>query len=151
LRTLDPGRNGDIAGIGGQGASVTYKVTDAQGRQLVTGAAPVSAVGGFDTKVKLPTTPNLGYADIAFETTGRMKGSYSHSIQVEEFRRPEFEVNAQASQGPFLVGSSGDVTVNAKYFAGGPLAGAPVAWSVSASQTSFTPPNRDDYIFGAWE
>src|SRR6185436_9789002 len=63
----------------------------------------------------------------------------------------EFEVSAQASQGPFLVGSGGDVTVNAKYFAGGPLPGAPVAWNVTASQTSFTPPGRDDYVFGIWQ
>ena len=29
-------------------------------------------------------------------------------------------------------------------------AGAQVAWYMSASQTSFTPPNRDDYVFGSW-
>ena len=33
-----------------------------------------------------------------------MRGSYSHGFQIEEFRRPEFEVTAQASPGPFLVG-----------------------------------------------
>jgi len=80
-----------------------------------------------------------------------MHSSYSHGFQIEEFRRPEFEVNAQATQGPFLVGGTGDVTVTAKYFAGGPLPGAPVNWYVTASATNYTPPNRDDYIFGSWE
>ena len=75
---------------------------------------------------------------------------HNHSIRVEEFRRPEFEVSAQASQGPFVVGGTGDVTVSAKYYSGGPLPGAPVNWFVTANSTSYTPPNRDDYVFGQW-
>ena len=151
LRMVDQGKGGDIAGINGAVTSVTYKVTDATGNQIATGTAPVNPVGGFDTKFTLPKTPNLGYATIAFETQGSVKGYYGHNFQIEEFRRPEFEVSAQASQGPFLVGGGGDVTVTAKYFAGGPLAGTAASWYVTASQTSFTPPNRDDFIFGTWE
>ena len=150
LRTIDQGKGGDVAGISGTVTQVTYKVTDSQGNQIAMGDAKVNPVGGFDTKFTLPKTPNLGYATIAFQTVGNTS-YYTHNFQIEEFRRPEFEVNAQATQGPFLVGGSGDVTVSAKYFAGGPLAGAPASWSVTASQTNFTPPNRDDYTFGAWE
>ncbi len=153
LRTIDPGKNGDIAGLGGPGsvASVTYKVTDSQGNQLATGSTSVDAAGGFDTKFTLPKTPNLGSAQIEFDAKGRMSGRYYHQLSVEEFRRPEFEVSAHASQGPFMVGGGGDVTVDAKYFAGGPLPGAPVNWYVTANQTNFTPPNRDDYSFGNWQ
>jgi uncharacterized protein YfaS (alpha-2-macroglobulin family) len=151
LRVLDPNEHGDLNGIGGAVSSVTYTVTDGTGNKLAQGSAPVNVVGGFDTKFTLPKTPNLGYANIKFEAQGRMRGEYSHGFQIEEFRRPEFEVTAQASQGPFLVGGSGDVTVNAKYFSGGPLAGAPVNWFVTAAATNYTPPNRDDFIFGSWE
>ncbi len=153
LRTIDTGKHGDIGGVTESGAvtSVKYTVTDATGNKIATGSAAVSTVGGFDTKFTLPKTPNLGYATVAFEAIGRLKGSYSHGFQVEEFRRPEFEVTSQASQGPFLVGGSGDVTVSAKYFAGGPLPGAAVTWSVTAARTRFTPPNRDDFVFGSWE
>jgi len=150
LRTIDQGKNGDVGGIAGAVTSVSYQVTDATGNQIAKGAAQVNPIGGFDTRFTLPKTPNLGSAEIVFEAQGRMRGSYEHAIQIEEFRRPEFEVSAQASQGPFLVGGGGDVTVNAKYFAGGPLAGAPVHWNVTATQTSFTPPGHDDYVFGAW-
>jgi uncharacterized protein YfaS (alpha-2-macroglobulin family) len=150
LRTIDQGKHGDVGGLSGAVSSVSYKVTDSTGNQIAKGAAPVNPVGGFDTRFTLPKTPNLGYTEITFEAQGSLRGSYAHAIQVEEFRRPEFEVSAQASQGPFLVGAAGDVTVNAKYFAGGPLSGAKVTWSVTAAQTSFTPPNRDDYVFGEW-
>ncbi|MEO7730917.1 MAG: alpha-2-macroglobulin family protein, partial [Kofleriaceae bacterium] len=150
LRTVDQGKNGDVGGLGGAVSGVSFKVMDAGGNQIATGAAPVNPIGGFDARFTLPKTPNLGTASILFETQGALRGSYGHAFQIEEFRRPEFEVSSQPSQGPFLVGGGGDVTVSAKYFAGGPLAGAPVAWGVTAVATSFTPPNRDDYSFGAW-
>ena len=38
--------------------------------------------------------------------------------------------------------------MTAKYFAGGPLPGADTQWYVTASETTYTPPNRDDYVFG---
>ncbi|HEX4419482.1 MAG TPA: alpha-2-macroglobulin family protein [Kofleriaceae bacterium] len=149
LRTIDQGKNGDVGGVPGA-TQIGYQVMDSQGNPIAKGTAAVSAVGGFDTRFTLPKTPNLGYAQIEFEAHGAMSGSFAHAIQVEEFRRPEFEVSAQPSQGPFLVGGGGDITVGAKYFAGGPLAGAEAQWNVVATQTSFTPPNRDDYVFGAW-
>lgn len=151
LRTIDHGKGGDVGGLAGAVQSIAYKVSDSRGNQIGTGSMAVSAVGGFDTRFTLPKTPNLGYAYVTFEAQGRMKGTHSHGFQVEEFRRPEFSVSAQASQGPFLVGGTGDVTVNASYYAGGPLPGAPVNWYVTANKTNFTPPNRDDYIFGSWE
>ena len=150
LRTMQYGKGGDVGGINGAVQAITYKVSDSRGNEIGKGSMPVSAVGGFATKFTLPKTPNLGYAYVRLEATGRMTGSYSHNFQIQEFRRPEFQVSAQQSQGPFLIGGSGDVTVNASYFAGGPLGGAPVNWYVTASETSFTPPNRDDFTFGTW-
>ncbi|MCW5802711.1 MAG: Ig-like domain-containing protein, partial [Deltaproteobacteria bacterium] len=148
LRAVDNGKGGDVGAAGV--TALKYTVIDARGNEIGKGAAPVSVVGGFDTKFTLPKTPNLGYARVRFEATGRTSGQYEHGFQVQEFRRPEFEVSAKASQGPFLVGGGGDVAVSAKYFSGGPLPGAPVSWRFQASQTTFTPPNRDAYVFGAW-
>ncbi len=149
IRSIHHGKGGDV-GMDALPTSVDYRVFDSRNNELVAGSAAVTAVGGFDTTFKLPGTPNLGWARIALGGRGGTSGGYSHSFQIEEFRRPEFEVSAAASQGPFLVGGSGDVTVNAKYFSGGPLPGAPVQWNVYATATSFTPPNRDEYTFGEW-
>ncbi|MEO8846442.1 MAG: DUF6049 family protein, partial [Kofleriaceae bacterium] len=151
LRTVDQAKHGDVGGLGGAVTSVSYKVMDSRNNQIAVGSAPVSAIGGFDTKFTLPKTPNLGGAHIEFTTVGRMAGTYYHPFQVEEFRRPEFEVAAHANQGPFLVGTSADLTVDAKYFSGGPLPGAATTWYVTSQQTNFTPPNRDDFIFGEWQ
>ncbi len=150
LRAIDHGKGGDV-GSAGRVNSIAYKVFDSVNNQIGTGSIAVSPVGSFDTKFTLPKTPNLGDARVELTAQGGMGGSYTHEFQIEEFRRPEFEVSTQASQGPFVVGGSGDVTVNAKYFAGGPLPGADARWYVTAAPTSFTPPNRDDFVFGAWE
>ncbi|MGH2898177.1 MAG: hypothetical protein ACRDMZ_05835, partial [Solirubrobacteraceae bacterium] len=43
LRLVDPGKNGDIGSIAGQVSSVSYRVADSRGNQLLTGSAPVDA------------------------------------------------------------------------------------------------------------
>nr|MBA3542570.1 hypothetical protein [Deltaproteobacteria bacterium] len=147
---MDRRKHGAVVGLASpEKLTVSYVVRDARNNELLKGTAVVSAVGGFDARFTLPKTPNLGFTRVELSIAG--ESSYTHLQRVEEFRTPEFEVSAQASQGPFLVGAGGDVTVNAKYYAGGALAGAPVTWSVSATPTSFTPPNRDDYVFGNWQ
>jgi uncharacterized protein YfaS (alpha-2-macroglobulin family) len=95
---------------------------------------------------------NLGPAALSLEWVGAglAESSHQHGFQVQEFRRPEFEVQAQASEGPHLVGGHAKVTLRASYYAGGALPGAEVAWQVMAKPTTYTPPNRSDFIFGVW-
>ncbi len=153
LRWIDRRKGGDVGPLGDGVTGLTYKVTDAQGNEIAKGSAALTTLGGFDAKFTLPKTPSLGQARIEFTASGPALSRYQtfgHYIRVEEFRRPEFEVTARPSDGPFLVGGSGDVTVAAKYFTGAALPGAPVTWAVNASSTSYTPPNRDDYSFGTW-
>ncbi|HLM02622.1 MAG TPA: alpha-2-macroglobulin family protein, partial [Pyrinomonadaceae bacterium] len=81
------------------------------------------------------------------------EGSYlhGHQFQVQEFRRPEFEVSARVeTEAPHFVGTSANVAVEAKYYAGGGLANADTNWTVMATPTSYTPPNRGDFTFGTW-
>jgi len=152
LRWIDRRKGGDVGPLGDSVTGVTFRVVDSQGNEIAKGASPITALGGFDAKFTLPKTPNLGRARVEFKVTGPQPQSESfvHYIRVEEFRRPEFEVSARASDGPFLVGGGGDVTVAAKYFTGAALPGAQVTWAVNASTTTYTPPNRDDYSFGTW-
>ncbi len=150
LRTVDQNMHGDVGPIGTAATSVTYRVVDSRSNEIAKGSATVDALGGFSTKLTLPKTPNLGTAWVEFTSVGSIVATHRHAIRIDEFRRPEFEVAAHASEGPFVVGGGGDVTIAASYFAGGPLAGAPTTWHVHATPTTFTPPNRDDYTFGTW-
>ncbi|MBA3549040.1 MAG: Ig-like domain-containing protein, partial [Nannocystis sp.] len=131
---------------------IRYTLHDSQGNKLLTGTRPVNALGGFDLTLTLPKTPNLGHAQLELEViAGTMKGQQgAHAIQIQEFRRPEYEVEARADEGPHLIGGHADLTVTAMYFAGGKLTDVETTWAVSTTPGSFSPPNHDDFTFGRW-
>ncbi|HUH03348.1 MAG TPA: Ig-like domain-containing protein, partial [Kofleriaceae bacterium] len=153
MRRVDWGEGGDVGALAGAVDTVRYKLVGPRGNDLAKGTARVSALGGFDLAIELPKTPNLGHAQVQLEAVGpgKLEGrQHWHGFQIQEFRRPEFEVRARANKGPHIVGGHAEITASANYYAGGPLTGAPVHWSVSAAPASFQPPNRDDFVFGAF-
>ena len=97
IRKVEGGKLGDVDLAGqGVGRTVSYGVRDSQGNEVLKGSAAINALGGFDTKFKLPGTMNLGHAYVQLQAdqatlTG---GSQQHYIQVQEFRR-RFEVKAE--------------------------------------------------------
>lgn len=152
LRLIESGKKGDVALLpAGSLTELSWTATDAQGNEIGKGKTPVSTLGTFDLTLKLPKTPNLGGAYIRFGTgLGKAGGEHLHYFEIQEFRRPEFEVSSTVSEGPHLVGGSATVSVTASYFAGGPLPNTAVTWNVSTTPTNFTPPNQSDFVFGEW-
>ena len=157
LRRVGGLQDGDVSllspALGAE--SVNYTLSDPQGAQLVTGTAQVGSLGGFDLSFTIPTNANLGSAQLILNLQGALAStdgsSYYHAVQVQEFRRPEFEVTSRTeTPGPFFAGGQADLSVTAKYYAGGPLPGATVNWSVTTAPTNYTPPNWPDFTFGAW-
>ncbi|HET7463936.1 MAG TPA: alpha-2-macroglobulin family protein [Longimicrobium sp.] len=131
--------------------SVRWTAYDARRNRIAEGAAPLSALGGFDAAFTVPAGANLGASTVEVRL-GRpdfLAGAeFSFAYQVQEFRRPEYTVTASASDGPHFLGGNAEVTVRAAYFAGGPLAAAPVHWNVTATDGSYTPPGWDEWSFG---
>jgi alpha-2-macroglobulin len=147
IRSIGPGPKGDVGPLASGATSVKFTLRDSQGNELSSGTRPLSRFGAFDLSATLPKTVNLGQTSLTLEIPG---ASTIHAFQVQEFRRPEFEVKASASDGPHVVGGHAEVDVSAAYYAGGALPDAEVAWSVSQTPGSYTPPNRQDYTFGTW-
>ncbi len=154
LRRIEAGPTGDIALPGTAINTVTYEVYDPRGNELDRGTVDLSDLAGFDLAFDLPEDANLGYASIQFRAqgAGQLNGAdYGHSLQIQEFRRPEFEVVAQVeTEGPHFLSDEVEASVTARYFAGGPLPGADTTWDVSSSATTYAPPNWPDYVFGEW-
>ena len=100
----------------------------------------------------MPEGANLGWSSIVFERGGSSGGGWhQHWFQVQEFRRPEFEVEARLeSAGPHLVDEPAVAAVDATYFSGGPLPDAEVTWTVTTRQSSYSPPNWNGFTFGVW-
>jgi uncharacterized protein YfaS (alpha-2-macroglobulin family) len=112
-------------------------------------------LGGFDFEFPIPDNANLGYAyiELRAESSLSVDGQYySHEFQIQEFRRPEFEVIARnETTGPYFAGDQATVAVEATYYAGGPLPNADVSWMVSSSETNYSPPGWSDFTFGIWQ
>jgi alpha-2-macroglobulin len=153
IRRLGRKQDGDVGLIGNLVSGISYQIYDPQGNDLGAGSAEVNALGGFNFSFSLPENANLGYAYIQMDAgTGLDGRSYSHGFQIQEFRRPEFEVTARnETTGPYFVDESATVAVEAKYYAGGPLPNAEVNWLVSSTPTNYNPPNWPKFTFGIWQ
>ncbi len=152
VRRIGTGPRGDVSLVPNLNL-VGYVLRDSRGNEVLKGAARVNALGGFDTSLKLPPNMNLGMSVVELRVPGMSNAAGSqtqHYLRVQEFRRPEFEVKAQASEGPHFIGQHAILTATANYYAGGALPNAEVHWNVTATPTRYTPPNRADFSFGKW-
>jgi len=155
LRRVGGGQDGDVGLPGDALQAVHYQVIGPQGNELLEGQAQANALGGFHFVFTLPDNTNLGYARILLEAQGSLGGldglGYGHSFQVQEFRRPEFEVTARnETPGPYFAAGQATVAIEASYYAGGPLPNAEVTWLVSSTPSNYSPPNWPDFVFGHW-
>ena len=150
LRRIGSGPAGDVGILPPGIDTIAWTLRDSRGNETAKDTARLSASGAFDLALALPATMNLGHAVLQLDAQGTsLEGhAYAHGFQVQEFRRPEFEVKATVSEGPHVVGTQATVSVSASYYAGGALPGADVSWRVSSAPASFRPPNREDFSFG---
>ena len=149
IRKIGAGKSGDVGLVSDELSEIAYTLNDSRGLKLKSGTLMVNALGGFDWSFPLPKNANLGTTTLTLQTSSPLaEHTYRHSFQVQEYRRPEFEVRATTqSEGPYFVGTSADVALKAAYYAGGGLPNAPVKWSVVARQAELTPPNHHDYVW----
>ena len=155
-------RNLDVSGVGdlelfGSGTLITYEAVGPLGNDLGSGEIRTDGHGGFDLTVELSEGANLGRSRIEFRLPGATGYCYqttrchTHRFQVEEFRRPEFEVDARLeSAGPHFIDEPPVVAVDARYYSGGPVPNAEVNWRVVTRRTSYSPPNWSNFTFGVW-
>ncbi len=132
------------------GQLVTYTANDSLGNALTSGSVRLDEHGGFDLAFDLDERSNLGWAGIEFQLPGSFEGRWNyHSFEIQEFRRPEFEVATRlTTAGPFFVDEAATVAVDANYFAGGPLPNAKVNWTVTTRRGFYSPPNWSTFTFG---
>ncbi|HNJ98278.1 MAG TPA: alpha-2-macroglobulin family protein, partial [Ilumatobacteraceae bacterium] len=136
------------------GSKVEYTVTDSYGNTVLQGSTKVGGLGGFDLSLDIPETADLGYATLQLRATGAggvVDDSYYHQFQIQQYRRPEFEVTTRPeSEGPYVSTKPATVAATGTYYAGGPLVNADVDWVVSTSATTYAPPGWDGFAFGVW-
>ncbi|MDZ7676195.1 MAG: alpha-2-macroglobulin family protein [Acidimicrobiales bacterium] len=128
--------------------TVRYTVRDAVGNEVATGDAELTDQGGFEVRAELPDGAALGEARVEVRLEGGDVGGV-HTFQIQEFRRPEFEVVTEAASAePHVMTGPVQVSAEASYFAGGVLPDAPVTWQVTTRNTTYSPPNWPGFTFG---
>lgn len=154
LRRFAAATDGQLALPGA--TTVSWEAYDPQGASIGSGTSPVNPLGGFNLSVAMPAGANLGpaWVQLSADEPGLPPGAaiWSHPLQIQEFRTPEFEVTARPeSPGPYYTTDPATVAVDAAYYAGGPLPDAETTWTVTSAQTTYRPPSWDRFTFGIWQ
>lgn len=134
-------------------------VRDPSGNQIHSSKVATDEWGAFELEFDLPKTSPLGRYSFAVTYEGRPVTTRPNpsrrrsvgkpqpavwspgfqcnlAIRVEEYRKPEFEVNVLAPSKPVALGETVKARIQAKYFFGAPVSGAKA--SIKVTRTGFS-------------
>ncbi|RYY58952.1 MAG: alpha-2-macroglobulin, partial [Chitinophagaceae bacterium] len=107
------------------GFKTIVQLQDANGEVVDSAAVTTNDYGSFNGKFTLPASGLTGSFSLNIEATGS-----STSFQVEEYKRPKFEVSFEPLKGTYKVNDKITVTGIAKAYAGNAIDGATATWRV---------------------
>jgi uncharacterized protein YfaS (alpha-2-macroglobulin family) len=126
------------------GKTFAVQIQNPKGDKVFTKEFTADAFGGFDGSFELPSDAMLGVYQVFIPNRG------GGSFRVEEYKKPEFEVNVEAPARPVMLGEKVSATINAKYYFGGPVAEAKVKYKITrtTADARWYPAARWDWLFG---
>lgn len=128
----------------------TVSVVDGRNEKVFTASLTTDQLGGCDAEFQLPQSAGLGAYTLQVTTGGRRGVAGSVQFSVEEYRKPEYEVEIIAPDEPARLGETVKATVRAKYYFGTPVAGARANVQVSRTTASddYYPITPYDWLYG---
>lgn len=109
------------------GTEVRIKVSDWQERVLYEKTLKTTAFGSLADSFTINPEAGLGTYNITAQIGDE---EYSNTIQVEEYRKPEYSVSVKTDRDAYINGDTITVTIRANYFFGGAVANAQVRWTL---------------------
>ncbi|AKU90473.1 Ig-like domain-containing alpha-2-macroglobulin family protein [Vulgatibacter incomptus] len=137
-------------GTPAKGSKLTLRVTNPRGDELLSREVTLSSFGTFATDMELGKDVPLGSFGVVAE--GQIDGqtlSYGGSFRVEEYRAPQFRVDASVERKNALAGEPLKASVLSRYLFGGAMADAKVRWSLVRRPEFFAPPGNEGFDFGS--
>lgn len=136
------------------GATGSYTVTNPRGIEVAKGELKLSDFGSFSIDIETKEEHGTGSFNfnVTFKSLFGSNRSFYHSIPVETFRTPEFEVNVERPESkPLHFEQELIANVEAKYLHGAPMIDADVSYVVNRTDSGFTPPGdlNSGFSFGA--
>ncbi len=109
---------------------VSVQIRDEQGNVVYKRPASFNAFGTFSGEFEAPRSASLGFYSVSAEGDGiNLFGNF----QVQEYKKPEYEVQVTPAANRVLQGQAIHATIDARYFFGEPVAGARVEYVVHRS------------------
>ncbi|MBY0505818.1 MAG: alpha-2-macroglobulin [Bryobacteraceae bacterium] len=109
----------------------TVEITDPEGKSVFREVRNVSGFGTIHGDYAVPDGAALGMYSVEMKL-GESK--VSGNFEVEEYKKPEYEVKVTPNKKRFLQGTSIEAEIEAKYYFGEPVAGAAVKYVVYRSR-----------------
>lgn len=141
---------GDLRPMAGR--KVTIRVTNPEGRIFIKQEATTSRFGTLHGQWPLPEESPLGQYAVLVGVPNEQDLNVWHdggSFRVEEYRKPEVEVQVAPPLERVRPGEQAKMKVRAAYYFGGAVPGARVKWTVTSSPywrpASFSSPFDDLY------
>ncbi len=122
------------------GQTVQVTLRNPMGEPVTVEEMTVGPTGTVDGEFHLADEALTGgyYLEgvIPLDTEGRTAYAGA-SFAVASYRKPEYEITVTPGAEQYVQGDTVRITVQANYFSGGPLAGAPVTWRVISNPHTF--------------
>lgn len=126
------------------GRNFTVRINDPRGQKVFEKQFTADEYGGLTGEFPLSKGVMLGNYAIVIPNIG------GGNFRVEEYKKPEFEVQVEAPKEPVRLGDKIEATVQAKYYFGAPVTSAKVKYKVQ--RTAYTEkwfPRGDwDWLYG---
>lgn len=106
---------------------VEVAVSDSNDKVVLRERRPVDAFGSVLANFSVPAGAALGYYTIQINTGDEQAQG---SFEVQEYRKPEFDVNVTPGTRFFVQGATISATIQARYYFGQPVAGGTVKYVV---------------------
>ncbi|MFA7008409.1 MAG: MG2 domain-containing protein, partial [Elusimicrobiales bacterium] len=127
-------------------------VRDRNWQELFSKQLPFTGLGGASGGFTVPAGRLLGQYSITAELRAYGRTfSGTVPIEVEEYKRPEFEVRLGAAESAFKYGRAAKVEGSVKYYFGSPVPGAKVSYRIKRSRYFPWYAWRWGWLYGASE
>src|SRR5207302_7127757 len=114
------------------------EIQDPDEKSVYKKTLTTTAAGTLHDEFELPVSAALGNYIVNVRTTD--EGFMSGNFEVEEYKKPEYEVRVTLAKPRILEGERAEATIDARYYFGEPVAGANVNYGVY----------RSPYYFPLW-
>ena len=132
-------QDGDEWGLPATGTPVRVTINDTLGNRVLDREYKTNAYGTINGAFILAPDAPTGYYSLNAELplADGISAYGNIGVQVAAYVKPEFQIEVTTDKPEYIQGDTIVAKVQANYFSGGPLVGAPVEWRLVANAYSF--------------